>query len=71
MNWSPSELDRVEAAIVEGARMQLVRRGTEFVVIPQRLESGDGSEVLLARHPTTGEEVRFALDEIEEFVVLP
>jgi uncharacterized protein with PhoU and TrkA domain len=64
-------LDRIEAAIAEGARVQLVRRGTEFVVLPQTIEQGEGSEVLVARHPSTGDAIRFRLDEIEEFAVLP
>lgn len=70
MNWRPAELDRIEAAIAEGARVRLVRRGTEYVLVPRALEQEEGSEVVVARHPNTGEEIRLRLDEIEAFDVL-
>lgn len=70
MNWRPAELDRVEAAIVEGSRVRLVRRGTEYVLVPLALRLETGTEVLTARHPNTGDEIRFLLDEIESFEVL-
>lgn len=70
MIWRPADLDRLEAAIVERVRVQLVRRGTEYVVVPRALEQGEGGEVLVARHPNTGEDMRFRLNEIQRFAVL-
>ncbi|HET7321218.1 MAG TPA: hypothetical protein VFI96_01905 [Longimicrobiaceae bacterium] len=68
MTWSPEELDRLERAIVDGDRVRLVRRGTEFVVVPREIRPEGGGDVLFAT--TTQGERTFALDEIEEFEVL-
>ena len=63
-------MDRLETAIVERTRIRLVRRGTEYIVMPYTIGSGEGTEVLVARHPNTGDEMRFALDELDAFEVL-
>lgn len=70
MRWRPQDLDRLERAIDEGARVQLSRRGTEYVIQPRELRSEGATEVILAVHPTTGQEMRFPLDEIDEFTVI-
>ena len=70
MNWSPDDLDRLERAITEGGRVQIDRRGTEYVLIPHTLRTEGPTEILIARHPTTGENMEFPLDEIDRFVVL-
>lgn len=69
MNWSPDEMERLERAIVEGARIQLSRRGTEYVVVPRTLRPDEGGEVLVAT-TYNGDDLHFALDEIERFDVL-
>lgn len=69
MNWSPEEVDRLERAIVEGSRVQLSRRGTEYVVIPRAIRS-EGSGEILVGTTNTGDDLSFALDEIESFDVL-
>jgi len=51
-----------------------MRRGTEYVVVAERLEArgvGGGTEVLHGRLPMTGEVLEFALDDLEWFAVLP
>lgn len=70
MRWRPQDLDRLERAIDEGARIQLSRRGTEYVIQPRELRSDGPTEVIVAVHPNTGQEVRFPLDEIDEFSVI-
>lgn len=70
MRWRPQDLDRLERAIDEGARIQLSRRGTEYVILPRELRSEGATEVIVAVHPTTGDEMRFALEEIDGFTVL-
>ena len=70
MRWKPQDLDRLERAIDEGARIQLSRRGTEYVILPRELRSEGATEVIVAVHPNTGDEMRFALDEIDGFSVL-
>lgn len=69
MNWSPDEMERLERAIVEGARIQLSRRGTEYVVLPRKLRTEEGGEVLVAT-TNAGDDLHFALGEIERFDVL-
>lgn len=69
MNWSPEEVDRLERAIVEGSRVQLSRRGTEYIVIPRAIRS-EGSGEILVGTTNTGDDLSFALDEIESFDVL-
>ena len=69
MEWSPDEMDRLERAIVEGTRIQLTRRGTEYVVVPREIRSSGPLDSLVGM-TSTGDELTFALPEIEEFVVL-
>jgi predicted DNA-binding transcriptional regulator YafY len=68
-HWRPADIDRLERAMSEGARVQLMRRGTEYVVIPRSLVSEGAREVLVAT-TTTGDDLRFRLDEIEYFSVI-
>jgi hypothetical protein len=49
----------------------LSRRGTEYVVVAERLDTGDSDETLLARLPMTGEILPFRLRELDRFAVLP
>ena len=49
-----AQYDALERAIIEARRIAVVRRGTEYVVIPERLVVRGGQEVLVTRHPTTG-----------------
>ncbi|HET7276087.1 MAG TPA: hypothetical protein VFI91_13040 [Longimicrobiaceae bacterium] len=68
-NWTPDAVDSLERAIIEGDRVQLYRRGTEYVVTPREIRMDGNIENL---HATTnaGDELTFRLDEIESFVVL-
>jgi hypothetical protein len=69
MKWSPETVDRLERAIVEGARVQLWRRGTEYMVVPREIRSrGPGDE--LVGTTNTGDELSFPFDEIEGFEVI-
>ena len=47
MKWSPEAVDRLERAIVEGARVQVWRRGTEYMVVPRRIRSRGPSDELV------------------------
>lgn len=64
------QYDALERAIVDGARVAIFRRGTEYLVIPERLTTKDGAEAIAARHPTTGARLVLRLDECESFEVV-
>jgi len=65
-----AQYDALERAIADGRRLSVWRRGTEFVVVVDRLRLNDGREALEAHHPTTGERLTLFIDELEgiEFV---
>ncbi|MBW3628471.1 MAG: hypothetical protein KY464_04155 [Gemmatimonadetes bacterium] len=68
-HWSPAEMDRLERAIVEGARVQLSRRGTVYMVVPREIRPRGPSEFLIGT-TNAGDDLAFALDEIEHFDVI-
>ncbi|MDQ6887815.1 MAG: hypothetical protein M3068_11030 [Gemmatimonadota bacterium] len=59
------QYDALERAIIDGRRISVHRRGTEFVVVPLALQLREGRETIETRHPTTGESLRFFLDDVE------
>jgi len=70
VRWTTDRMDQLERAAREGLRVALTRRGTEFVVVAQRVTSVDQHEALIGWLPMTGEELTFRLDEIESFQVI-
>jgi hypothetical protein len=68
---TPAALDALEQAVREHRRVALQRRGTEYVIVAERLETGSRDEVLVGRLPMTGEPLAFRLRELERFAVLP
>ncbi len=68
---TPDALDALERAVQERRRVALRRRGTEYVVVAERLVTGEREESLEGRLPMTGETLAFRLREIESFAVLP
>ncbi len=69
MNWSPEEMEQLERAIVDGSRVQLTRRGTEYVVLPTEVRSSGPVDELIGK-TSTGDQLTFTLPEVDEFVVL-
>lgn len=59
------QYDLLERAITRGTRISAYRRGTEFVVVPERLKTIHDREAIESTHPTTGERIILYLDEIE------
>ncbi len=55
---------------MEGGRVQIDRRGTEYVLVAHTLRTEGPVETLVGRHPTTGEDMEFRLDEIDGFAVV-
>jgi len=68
---TPDALDALERAVRERRRVALRRRGTEYVVVAERLEMLARDEALQGRLPMTGELLAFALHDLESFAVLP
>jgi len=67
---TPNQYDALERAVLDARRIVIRRRGSEFSVIPQKLDGTTGRERLYAMHPTTGETMKFFLDEIDWFEVV-
>jgi len=68
---TPDALDALERAVRERRRVALQRRGTEYVVVAERLATSDRDEMLEARLPMTGELLQFRLKDLDVFAVLP
>lgn len=63
--WTHKQYDLLEGAITRGTRISAYRRGTEFVVVPERLKIIRGREAIESTHPTTGDRIVLYLDELE------
>lgn len=68
---TPEALDALERAVRNHLRVALKRRGTEYVVVAERLETNGRDEILAGRLPMTGELLTFQLRDLETFAVLP
>jgi hypothetical protein len=68
---TPEALDALERAVRDHLRVALRRRGTEYVVVAERLETSGRDDVLTGRLPMTGELLNFQLRDLETFAVLP
>jgi hypothetical protein len=60
-----AQYDALERAIVDGTRIAVYRRGTEYVVVPTRLRVEGGREAIEATHPTTGHALTLYVDEVD------
>jgi len=63
------QYDLLERAISEKRRIAVVRRGTEYVVVPARLSVERGREAIQARHPS-GTVMTFFIDEVQSIEVV-
>ena len=70
MQLTIKQYDALERAIARGERVAVYRRGTEFLVIPERLVLRNRRECVEARHPTTGDHLTLWLDEIDGLEVV-
>jgi len=64
------QYDALERAITRAQRIAVYRRGTEFIVVPERVVHRGRRECIEARHPTTGDHITLWLDEVEALEVL-
>lgn len=67
---TPTQYDHLERAIADGRRLSVYRRGTEYVVVADRLRLAGGREAIEARHPTTGESITLWIDEVDSIEVV-
>jgi hypothetical protein len=66
------QYEAIERAVVKGTRIAIRRKGRrEYVVVPLVLRVENGREVIEARNPTTGHDLRLFLDEIDTVEALP
>jgi hypothetical protein len=65
-----AQYDALERAIIDGSRISVYRRGTEYIVIPTRLSVTGGREALATRHPTTGDELTLYVDDVDTIDVV-
>jgi hypothetical protein len=65
-----AQYDALERAIADGRRLSVWRRGSEFVIIVDRLRTMGGREALEAHHPTTGDALTLYIDELEGIEVI-
>lgn len=65
-----AQYDALERAIADRRRLSVWRRGTEFLVIIDRLRVTGGREALEAHHPTTGDTLTLYIDELEGIEVV-
>jgi len=71
VQWTPARMEQLELAARQGRRVILRRRGTEYVVVARRVFHEGQRDALIGLLPMTGEELRFNLEELDEFHVLP
>jgi hypothetical protein len=60
-----AQYDALERAIADGRRLSVWRRGTEYLVVVDRLRLNEGREALEAHHPTTGDRLTLFIYELE------
>jgi uncharacterized protein with PhoU and TrkA domain len=70
VRWNSEKYDQLEHAGRSGLRVIVQRRGTEYIVIADRVANGPRGEAFHARLPMTGEMMEFLLKDIEWFQVL-
>jgi uncharacterized protein with PhoU and TrkA domain len=67
---SVKQYDALERAVNKQQRVMVMRRGTEYLVIPERLTLVRGREAIIARHPSTGAALTLYLDEADALEVV-
>ena len=67
---SAAQYDALERAIADRRRLSVWRRGSEFLIVVDRLRVTGGREALEAHHPTTGDRLTLYIDELEGIEVV-
>ncbi|HEU4988321.1 MAG: hypothetical protein KGL93_13910 [Gemmatimonadota bacterium] len=64
------QYELLERAVVNGQRIVVYRRGTEYIVVPDRLVVRERREAIEARNPTTGDRLTLFVDELDAIEVV-
>ena len=70
MQLSTTQYNLLERAITERRRIAVLRRGSEYVILPERLRLRAGRETIETVQPSTGDRMIIYLDEIDSFEVV-
>ena len=65
-----AQYDALERAIADRRRLSVWRRGSEFLIVVDRLRVTGGREALEAHHPTTGDRLTLYIDKLEGIEVV-
>jgi len=68
--FSVAQYDALERAIIDRRRISVQRPKQQLVIVPLKIRTVKGREYLDARHPTTGDALTLALDELLGFEVV-
>ena len=64
------QYDDLERAVRDGKKVSVMRRGTEYIIVPLALQLRSGKEALEAQNPTTGDALVIFVDDIESFYII-
>jgi hypothetical protein len=70
MQLTSRQYNQLERAITARQRIAVFRRGSEFIIVPEKLVLRDGRELIDAVQPSTGDKMALYLDEIDGFEVV-
>ena len=70
MQLSAKQYNLLERAIAERRRIAVFRRGSEFVVLPEKLMLRAGRETIETVQPSTGDRLTLYLDELDTFEIV-
>lgn len=70
MQLSTRGYDELERAVRDGKRVSVMRRGTEYLIVPLSIGMRSGREAITARNPTTGDDIVIFIEDMESFVVV-
>jgi hypothetical protein len=65
-----AQYDSLERSIRDGRRVSIMRRGTEYLIVPLSIGLRSGREAIEARNPTTGDHLVIFIDDVDSFVVV-
>lgn len=64
------QYDALERAVLDGTRITVFRRGTEYVVVPRALRMRGNREAIEATNHITGDGIVLYLDEVDAIEII-